>query len=414
MIKTLRKTRSKTWCISLLALLLPFSAQAESATSTHRPTPVVMISLDGFSYDYLELYQPPNLLKLARHGSHTRLAPVYPSKTFPNHLSLATGLRPTRHGIVDNHFYDQERGEHYHMGAAAADSTWISAGTPLWNLAEQHGLIAATYFWPESDARINGMTPSYFYTYSHNAPTEQRIKQIVSWLQLPEVSRPSLIMSYFHQVDSAGHRYGPDSPETGAAVLLVDKLIGQLVDQLAEAAIPAQIILVADHGMAETRGEHAIEVSGLPAPEGFERVHGSSRVVYYAKRGTSADQIIELRQALKQLKLPALSVMSEQELSLAGYEQTPRSGDIILEARPPAFFTSRPPVAGKRGGAHGYIGLPEMDGLFLAAGPGIARQANMPRLSVVDIYPLVTALLGLPVTGPIDGDPAAVSPLLLQ
>jgi len=158
---------------------------------------VVLISIDGFRHDYIEKHDAKNIAELAKSGVRSKgLVPVYPSKTFPNHLSIITGRYPTNHGLVDNNFYDTERQQKYSMGDGLEDSSWITA-LPLWNLAEFQGVKAATFFWPESDARINGRTPSYFYHYSTPVPNSQRVDQIIEWLKLPEQARPRLVTGYF-------------------------------------------------------------------------------------------------------------------------------------------------------------------------------------------------------------------------
>src|SRR5690606_7748230 len=142
---------------------------------------VVLISIDGFRHDYIELHGAPNIAKIAEQGVRSEgLIPVYPSKTFPNHISIVTGQYPSNHGIVDNNFYDTERKQRYKMGDGVKDSTWLTT-LPIWNLAEFQGVKAATFFWPESEARINGRTPSYYFNYSTPAPNRQRINQMVEW-----------------------------------------------------------------------------------------------------------------------------------------------------------------------------------------------------------------------------------------
>lgn len=392
---------------AVLATATPVSASEQQEASAD---PVIVISLDGFRHDYLTKFAPPHISRLAEQGTVAKLEPVYPSKTFPNHISLATGLYPSKHGIVDNYFYDTERNDFYGMGKGYDDSTWLS-GIPLWNLAEQQGVRAATYFWPESDARVNGMTPSYFYRYSHNASPKKRIEQIIRWLQQPPASRPSLIMSYFHQIDSAGHRHGPNGAGTRAAVLYIDGLIGDLVTALAAEQIDANIILVADHGMLETRSEDAIHVDQLPLPDGFERVHNSTRVFYYAKTDAAKQRVAALETQINNLQLP-VTVNAVGALSELGYNASARSGDLVVDAQPPATFSSREIVPGRISGTHGYVGIEEMDAAFIAAGPAFATNRRVERLRVIDVYPLVAELLNLTISEPIDGDTAIILPLL--
>jgi predicted AlkP superfamily pyrophosphatase or phosphodiesterase len=146
--------------VIFLTLFVTGVATANTAQPNSEQT-VVLISIDGFRHDYIELHGAPNIEKIAQQGIRAEgLIPVYPSKTFPNHLSIVTGQYPSSHGIVDNNFYDTERKQHYRMGDGVKDSTWLTT-LPIWNLAEFQGVKAATFFWPESEARINGGAASF-------------------------------------------------------------------------------------------------------------------------------------------------------------------------------------------------------------------------------------------------------------
>jgi predicted AlkP superfamily pyrophosphatase or phosphodiesterase len=125
---------------------------------------VVLVSLDGFRYDYATKYGAKNLLAMTARGATAPdgMIPSFPSVTSPNHYSIATGIYPDHHGIVGNSFYDPTRNETYSFGdpKARSDGSWYG-GTPLWVLAEQQGMRAACFFWPGSDAEIQGKRPSY-------------------------------------------------------------------------------------------------------------------------------------------------------------------------------------------------------------------------------------------------------------
>ncbi|WP_287818399.1 ectonucleotide pyrophosphatase/phosphodiesterase, partial [Idiomarina sp.] len=263
---------------------------------------LVLISIDGFRHDYIEKHDAQNIAKLAQEGVRSKgLIPVYPSKTFPNHLSIITGRYPTKHGLVDNNFYDTERQQKYSMADGLEDSSWITA-LPLWNLAEFQGVKAATFFWPESDARINGRTPSYFYHYSHPVPNRQRIEQIIDWLKLPEKARPRLVTGYFSVVDTMGHRFGPDSKQVKGAVQHIDELIGELWRKLqTEVDASVNLVLVSDHGMAPILADKMIEVDDLNIDsDRFTVINAQTRLLIYAKENTSEQHIESLRQRLKQ------------------------------------------------------------------------------------------------------------------
>ena len=213
---------------------------------------VLLISIDGYRHDYNELYKPPNLTKFAKEGvSAKSLIPGFPSKTFPSHLSQVTGLYPGRHGIVDNAFYAPELNKNYNYKdrSTVIDGQFYS-GVPLWSLASQHQMVSGVYFWPGSEAPINGHFPSHYVPYEHSTPHMDRINKVMEWIKLPLRERPHFLSLYFSDVDSAGHRYGPRSEEVRQAVLKVDQSLGYLFQQLRPLGLDINIVITSDHGMA--------------------------------------------------------------------------------------------------------------------------------------------------------------------
>lgn len=408
----------------LFALLTFTSACAFSATTQaqnsgpnadKQPT-VVMISLDGFRWDYIEKHHAKNIGEIAKHGVRAeQMRPQYPTKTFPNHISLATGLYPTHHGIVDNDFCDKQRQQCYGMGDGLKDSTWLS-GTPLWNLAEMNGVKAATYFWPESDARINGMTPSYFYHYSKHADYHARIEQIIDWLKMPAAARPHFIMGYFSAVDTAGHIYGPDAKQTYQAVQRVDKLIGELRTRMKkELNFPVNLIVVADHGMTNIEPQEGIDVRKLPIDtQKFDVVNVQTRLMMYAKPTTKTADIDKLREQLQDAANGRYRLLDQAYLAERHYVDSPRIADVILEVDAPAFFTKKTLAERDHHGAHGFSYIKDMGALFVAEGPAFKQGVMLKPFDNVDVYPAVAHILGLPLQTPVDGTIDSLLPALTK
>lgn len=399
--------------LSLLALAVlggcqsvPASKQAPAAEQQS----VVMISLDGFRWDYIEKHGAPNLAAMAADGVRAeQMRPAYPTKTFPNHLTLVTGLYPTHHGIVDNHFCDKQRQECYSLGDGGKDSTWLK-GIPLWNLAELNGLKSATYFWPESDALIGGMTPNYYYHYSKQADYEERINQIVDWLKLPADQRPQFVAGYFSLVDTMGHRFGPDAAQTRDAVKKVDALIGELRARLkSEVSQPVNLIVVSDHGMSAVDLDKAIDYRKLPISEDFKVVNASTRLMLYAKPGV--DDMAIARQKQKLLGDARYKLLSKADLAERHYTDSPRIADIILETQAPLVFTDkdRKDFHGI-GGNHGYTYTKDMGALFVAEGPAFKKGVMLPAFDNVDVYPTVAKILGIKLLSKVDGDGQGIAP----
>jgi predicted AlkP superfamily pyrophosphatase or phosphodiesterase len=194
-------------------VLLFWLFQASSAFSQEKKPIVILISLDGFRYDYVERFQPENLTRLIAEGTASKgLIPSFPSKTFPNHYTIATGLLPEHHGLVDNAFYEPLKDQVYTMGNRdiVQDGYWYG-GTPIWVWAEQHGIKSASYFFVGSEAPVQGVRPSYYYDYNGGVPNLTRISKVFEWIQLPDEQRPGMITLYFSDMDDTGHRFGPSN-----------------------------------------------------------------------------------------------------------------------------------------------------------------------------------------------------------
>src|SRR5580658_5287164 len=209
----------------LAAALLAFGQQAQPL----QPRPyVVLVSLDGFRYDYAEKYHANNILAIGKAGAAAEaMIPSFPTVTFPNHISIVTGQYPEHHGIVGNSFWDPARKEAYSMNRSATEGDFYTY-KPLWVVAEEQKMKTACMFWPTCDSEIGGVRPTYWSLYDGHFPNEQRVAKVLEWLKLPESERPHFITLYFSDVDSAGHSSGTDSPQTEQAVLRVDKLVGDL------------------------------------------------------------------------------------------------------------------------------------------------------------------------------------------
>jgi alkaline phosphatase D len=414
-------------CSTLLILILTTAICAAQSTShvIEVPNPpniagqqakhyVVLVSLDGFRYDYATKYGAKSLLAMAARGASAPdgMIPSYPSVTFPNHYTLVTGLYPDHHGIVANSFHDPARKESYSYTnpKTTGDGSWYG-GTPLWVLAEKQGMRAACFFWPSSDAEIQGKRPSYYLApYDDNFPDEKRVDQVLAWLQLPSEKRPHFITLYYPNTDHAGHTYGPDSPETAEAVRHVDEMIGKLSEGIMESGLPVDLIVVADHGMETLQGGwenldkwadlSQFETSG---PLLYAKSEADAEKAYHSLLGAS-----DTFKVYRRAQVPAY----------LHFNSNPREGDpVVVPTGPFPVRAHDPDSSGgakipPRGG-HGYDPrqMPSMKAIFLAAGPDILPGVTAASFENVDLYPLIARILGLQ-TGPIDGNLRALHGIL--
>ena len=389
----------------LLIIALGFAASLWGATSTAQT--LVLVSIDGFRWDYLDWPQATNIRDIAAQGSRvTKLRTVYPSKTFPGHLSIATGLHPTEHGAIDNYFCRSDRSDCYSMGKGRKDPSWL-AGTPLWTLVEQQGGRASTFFWPESDAPFANILPTDYRAYDGRVPHRERVQQVADWLNLPADQRPELVTLYFSSVDSASHTYGPDAPETLSAIVEVDRqvaILWQVIESLNEReGAGINLMLVSDHGMSEVNPDLFIDTNSLPRPEGFMRVNGTTRVTYY-QRDPDAD-LDALAGMLDRMSDCRWRRLSSRDLAERRFENHPGVGDLIIETAPPRVFRR----GGGRGadlrGMHGYPATVEdMAAFLVAVGPHFQQGKVIPEAHQLDVYPVAATLLGLEVPHTIASD----------
>ena len=381
---------------AMLILLFSWSAWAD---------PIVLIlSWDGMRHDYPERAEFAGLRRMQTEGARaTRLTPVYPSNTFPGHVSIATGTYPDVHGIVDNHFLDRTGDRARDAYRYDDDADWILA-EPLWIAAERQGVPAATYFWVGSLSDWRGAGTRYRVAPFDSDRTEaDKVTQILAWLALPKEKRPRLIMSYWAGADAVGHRLGPDSRWIVAQLQDQDAQLSRLLDGIDDLELWARLtlLLVSDHGMTETGrwldGRDVLERAGIGA-----RVFGGSVAHVFLD---DIDDLAGARQALGTLR-PA-TVYSADEVPASWRLRHPgRTGDLVLTTEPPFSFT-RPrgmagnvaPLLARLGwslGGHGYDPqLPDMGGIFLAIGRGVPAGMKLPAVHQVDIAPTAARLLSI-------------------
>jgi alkaline phosphatase D len=378
----------------------------------------VLVSIDGFRYDYAKLYGAPHLDAIAKDGAAAPdgMLPSYPSTTFPNHYTIVTGLYPEHHGIVAMSFYDPARKERYSYSDPRTDTdgSWYG-GVPLWSLAEKQGMRAACFFWPGSEAEIAGKRPSYYLKYDDKVPDEERVGQVVDWLKLPEAKRPHFITLYFGEVDHAGHEYGPDAPETRATVRHVDGVIGVLRSKLEKLHLPIDLVVVSDHGMAKEEGGW-IDLDQYADFSGVETV---GTLMYPDSEAEAAKLYAKLRIVSDKFKVYRRSRMPAE----LNYTGDPRIGDpVIVPTGPYAIRVhgpadaagNRPPNAhAPNMGMHGYDprAVPEMRAIFYAEGPDIRKGVRLKPFENVNVYPFLAEILGLdaPAT---DGNAPVLDPVL--
>jgi alkaline phosphatase D len=358
---------------------------------------VVLVSLDGFRWDYAKRDGATHLLALGKKGvwAPEGMLPSYPSFTFPNHFTIVTGLYPEHHGLVANSFYDEAKQARYGIGDAKAvtDGSWYS-GTPLWSLAESQGMRTACFFWPGSEAKIAGFQPTYYLKFDDKIEDAARIQQVLAWLRLPATDRPHFITLYYSQPDHEGHEFGPDAPETKAAVVKVDGLIGKLKAGLDATGLPIDLVVVSDHGIAKVEGGW-ITLDQFADLTGFDTV---GTLLY----GKTEEDRARVYNKLKQASPQFVAYRRKDVPAALNYNQNSREGDPVVIATGPYAIRAHGPPEGTpdkapTSGMHGFDPrkMPVMKASFFAAGPDIVEGKTVAPFENVNLYPWLAHLLGL-------------------
>ncbi len=373
---------------------------------------LVLVSFDGFRHDYLDLFDAPNFRRVERAGVRADgLIPVYPSVTFPNHYSIATGMYPGSHGIVANVFRDPERGEvyNYRDRTSVEDGSWYG-GEPIWVTAERQGMVAAAYFFVGTEADVGGVRPSYWYRFDGSVPNDVRVDRVLRWLSMPEPERPHMITLYFSDVDGAGHRYGAAAdPQVRQAIGRVDSSLGRLLDGIE--ALPhgdrVYVVLVSDHGMAPADGTH-YRLGDYVGLSGVRLTGSGTHAEIWVDGGP--ERVATLGDTLS-AAIPGVGFYRPEDAPAGLHTRgNPRFGDLMAVPDPGnTVGTGGPPG---RGGHHGWApSHPDMRGIFLALGPGIGAGTRIPAFENVHIYPFMARVLGLRPNPEIDGDPSVLAGL---
>ena len=391
---------------------LPGTANATPAAAAADTKPLVLlISIDGFKPDYLSRSASPILSQLAREGASARgLVPVFPSITFPSHVSMITGQLPDHHGIVNNVMTDPAIAQRFTLGArdAVENPAWWRQARPIWITAQRQGKSVATMFWPGSDGEIAGERPRDWVRYDHGMPHAARVSTVLGWLARPPAGRPDLVTLYYSDVDSRGHEHGPDSPEVKAAVQAVDRSVGELLAGIDRLGLGARttVIIVSDHGMAHVPKAHMI--AGDRLLQGHPRARWEWTGALAGVRLNGADAAAVLGALAGQ---PHLQCWPKGGLPARWrFGAHPRIPDVVCVAEIGYIVIDNPARPGPPG-MHGYEPQhPDMHGILIASGPRI-RPGALDTVNGLDVYALLCALMGIE-PGPHDGTQALVRGLL--
>ena len=394
----------KVLCFLLLAGLFGTACQSKNDRYT------VIISLDGSRWDYADYYDMPFFDSLATVGVKARMEASFPSSTFPNHYTMATGLVPDHHGLVNNSFWNPDTQHGYAIGDKESryDARYYG-GEPIWITAQKQGVKCGVVYWVGSDIPVGpegNAFPTYYRHWDEDPhwTFEERCDEIVRLLSLPQKERPRLVMGYFDEPDHQGHVHGPISPECKQMTERMDSLMHSLYLRLKALPIGKKLnfILAGDHGMTEISPEHFIGWYDVMPEEWIERIVGNLPTSIWVKEG----YVDSLYNRLKQVE--HLNVWKHGEVpAYLNYGTSNRLGDLIVSPDLGWQFNFAP---SRNHGTHGFDPTEtDMMVAFRAVGPDFKEGYEAPftegeksAFHNTDLYPLLCKLLGVK-PAPVDG-----------
>ena len=380
---------------------------------------VILVSMDGFRWDYCSKTETNSLDELAAGGVKAEsLIPVYPSRTFPNHLSIVTGLYPENHGIISNRMYDAEWDAWYYIGEGSVpvrESRWYE-GEPIWVTAEKQGVKAAIYFWPGSEAEFDGVQASHWYYYRGSVPNHSRVDQIHEWLDLPDGEQPGFLAFYFSDTDTWGHEFGPDSDDLLPIIEKLDDDIGYFMDGLKQRDIfnNVNILVTSDHGMTAVDPDSIIFLEDYINLDDVRLIEWNTSAMMNPHEGKENIVYNQLKDKHDKMHVYRRNEMPEH----LHYRNHRRIPSIIAMADPGWIITTREfynrQPSRYTGGLHGYTpDCKEMHGIFFARGPSFENGITAAPFQNIQIYNIIADILGIePVSN--DGDFEAVNHILVQ
>jgi len=372
---------------------------------------LILISLDGMRWDYVDRFKPPHLSRFIENGVKAKsLIPSYPSKTFPNHYTIATGLYPDRHGLLGNNFYSYDKQVVYNIrDRNLVEDGSFYGGSPIWVEAHEAGMITASFFFVGTEADVKGIRPDYYMIYDKNIENESRVAQVLEWLSLPDDKRPRLITLYFSDMDDVGHRHGPNNDLIlGKTLFDLDEELGRLFMGIEQTGLNVNVIIVSDHGMTEVPVDQFIPIEKIQNEDLYMTIDNGSIINIHLNDGISIDDALSY---LKDIEGP-FNVY--QTASTPHFEYVPQNedwGEIQVLPDDGYYFSNlrginmRKKASWSVFGQHGFNPeMKDMHGIFYAQGPAFKNNYSISSIKNIHIYPLMCRILGLEIPKEIDGN----------
>ena len=402
------KISEQTFLIILLSFFFIFNSSFSQTQKQDSQPYLILISFDAFRWDYPNRAISPNIEYMKEHGvSAISLRSGFPSKTFPNHYAIISGMYPANNGLIANTFYDPYTKETYRLSDSTkvANGKWY-LGEAFWQTADRNGIKTASYFWPGSEMKPDYRSPDYYVHYYHDRPFNDRVQGVINWLKLPYSERPHFITLYFEATDDMGHKYGPDSKEVNWAIEKEDSALGLLFNNLKEINLfdSTNVILVSDHGMTNISKDRIVNVQDIL----------KDYKVYYQENGPfmllqpEKSKVKEVYDLLKKNRNHFQVYTKENIPACYHFSNNAFIPDIILMADIGwSLVDNRSMKWAEKSqdkGNHGYDNFAmDMNGIFFAMGPAFKKNYQVGTIDNIDIYPLMCKIFNISPRSNVDG-----------
>jgi ectonucleotide pyrophosphatase/phosphodiesterase family member 5 len=370
---------------------------------------VILVSIDAFRWDYLSRNITPNFTKIKSEGvSAISFQPAFPTKTFPNHISIITGMYPESHGIISNDFVNLATNERYRMGDSVAvrESEWY-LGEAFWETAHRNGIISASYFWVGSELLLKYRHPDYFRTYDKKVTNKAKLDGVMEWLNLPAGKRPHFITVYFDQVDTRAHDFGPNSKEVNEVIKEMDGVMGQLRENVLNSPLKdsVNIIILSDHGMTEINRERTVNIEQIIADASCKFINTGPVGLVQTPKEKEKSVYEKLKKNEKHFKV----YYKDEVPEYFHYSKHPFIPQIVIIADMgweviDNFKAKKLETDKGKAGDHGFDNYQlDMHGIFIAEGPAFKKNYATGTLLNIDVYPLLCKIFGIQPRSNIDG-----------
>ncbi len=371
-------------------------ADTSDSSGIKKDRHVIILSTDGFRWDYTLDAYTPTFDSLRRVGTYARTYPVFPSNTFPNHYSMATGLHPNNHGVTNNSFYDEELGRSLSVFRAedcALPGFW--GGEPIWNTVERQGGVANIFMWPGSEYPINGRQASVWTPYDHDLDYYKRADMVVEAMMKKGDELPNLVMWYMPDPDGVGHKYGPNSRECIARVEYIDRVLRYFFRELKKTPHfdNIDVIVTSDHGMTQLSPDRYKNMYGAVDNSKIEYIVPGTPCGFEFEEGY-IDEAVESLNALGNLRAYRADAMPKRYHFGTHPTRCPNVV-IIPEMGWRLDYREQDATRLPNGGSHGYDSFEsDMQMIFFGAGPSFKRGYIQDSFQDHNVYLVLCHLLG--------------------